>query len=60
MRQLTGGIAGLFKANKVDGLVGHGKLLAGEQSRVHARIGRNRDSRSTQRHSGDAARRPSS
>jgi dihydrolipoamide dehydrogenase len=27
VRQLTGGIAGLFKANKVDGLVGHGKLL---------------------------------
>jgi len=31
VRQLTGGIAGLFKANKVDGLVGHGKLLAGKQ-----------------------------
>jgi dihydrolipoamide dehydrogenase len=29
--QLTGGIAALFKANKVDGLVGHGKLLAGKQ-----------------------------
>lgn len=28
VRQLTGGIAGLFKANQVDGLVGHGKLLA--------------------------------
>ncbi len=28
VRQLTGGIAGLFKANKVDGLVGQGKLLA--------------------------------
>ncbi len=28
VRQLTNGIAGLFKANKVDGLVGHGKLLA--------------------------------
>jgi dihydrolipoamide dehydrogenase len=28
VRQLTGGVAGLFKANKVDGLVGHGKLLA--------------------------------
>lgn len=28
VRQLTGGIAGLFKANKVDGLVGHGKLLS--------------------------------
>jgi dihydrolipoamide dehydrogenase len=28
VRQLTGGIAGLLKANKVDGLVGHGKLLA--------------------------------
>jgi dihydrolipoamide dehydrogenase len=28
VRQLTGGIAGLFKANRVEGLVGHGKLLA--------------------------------
>ena len=28
VRQLTGGIAGLFKAAKVEGLVGHGKLLA--------------------------------
>ncbi len=27
VRQLTGGIAGLFKANKVDGLAGHGRLL---------------------------------
>ena len=31
VRQLTNGIAGLFKANKIDGLVGHGKLLAGRQ-----------------------------
>lgn len=31
VRQLTQGIAGLFKANKIDGLVGHGKLLAGKQ-----------------------------
>ena len=31
VRQLTGGIAGLFKANKVTGLVGHGKLLAGKK-----------------------------
>ncbi len=31
VRQLTGGIAGLFKAAKVDGLVGHGKLLAGKK-----------------------------
>lgn len=31
VRQLTGGIAGLFKANKVDGLVGHGKLLKNKQ-----------------------------
>jgi dihydrolipoamide dehydrogenase len=30
VRQLTGGIAGLFKANKIEGLVGHGKLLAGK------------------------------
>lgn len=31
VRQLTGGIAGLFKSNKVEGLVGHGKLLAGRK-----------------------------
>ena len=31
VRQLTGGIAGLFKANKVEGLVGHGKLLKGRK-----------------------------
>ncbi|MDJ0699283.1 MAG: dihydrolipoyl dehydrogenase [Woeseiaceae bacterium] len=31
VRQLTGGIAGLFKAAKVDGLVGHGKLLSGKR-----------------------------
>ncbi len=31
VRQLTNGIAGLFKANGVDGLVGHGKLLAGKK-----------------------------
>ncbi|MFT5501173.1 MAG: dihydrolipoamide dehydrogenase [Woeseiaceae bacterium] len=28
VRQLTGGIAGLFKSNKVAGLTGHGRLLA--------------------------------
>ncbi len=31
VRQLTGGIAGLFKAAQVDGLVGHGKLLSGKR-----------------------------
>ncbi|MGB5352061.1 MAG: dihydrolipoyl dehydrogenase [Woeseia sp.] len=31
VKQLTGGIAGLFKANKIEGLVGHGKLLAGKK-----------------------------
>ncbi len=31
VRQLTGGIAGLLKANKIDGLVGHGQLLAGKK-----------------------------
>lgn len=31
VRQLTGGIAGLFKANKVEGLIGHGKLLPGKR-----------------------------
>lgn len=31
VRQLTGGIAGLFKAAKVEGLVGHGRLLKGKK-----------------------------
>jgi len=31
VRQLTGGVAGLLKAAKVEGLVGHGKLLAGRK-----------------------------
>ena len=31
VRQLTGGIAGLLKANKVDALVGHGRLLASKK-----------------------------
>jgi dihydrolipoamide dehydrogenase len=31
VKQLTGGIAGLFKAGKVEGLVGHGKLLTGKK-----------------------------
>lgn len=31
VRQLTGGIAGLLKANKVDGMAGHGRLLAGRK-----------------------------
>ncbi len=31
VRQLTGGIAGLFKANQVEGIAGHGKLLSGRQ-----------------------------
>jgi len=31
VRQLTNGIAGLLKANGIDGLVGHGKLLAGKK-----------------------------
>jgi len=31
VRQLTGGIAGLFKAAGVTGLVGHGRLLAGRR-----------------------------
>jgi dihydrolipoamide dehydrogenase len=31
VRQLTGGIGGLFKAAKVEGLVGHGRLLAGRK-----------------------------
>ncbi|MEX2496453.1 MAG: dihydrolipoyl dehydrogenase [Woeseia sp.] len=39
VRQLTGGIAGLFKANKVDGLVGHGKLLADRKVEFTPRSG---------------------
>ena len=31
VRQLTNGIAGLLKANSIDGLVGHGRLLAGRK-----------------------------
>ena len=31
VRQLTGGIAGLLKANKIEGLQGHGRLLADRQ-----------------------------
>lgn len=31
VRQLTGGIAGLLKANNITGLVGHGKLLSGKK-----------------------------
>lgn len=31
VRQLTGGIAGLFKAAKVEALVGHGRLLSGRR-----------------------------
>jgi dihydrolipoamide dehydrogenase len=31
VRQLTGGIAGLLKANNIEGLVGHGRLLAGRK-----------------------------
>ncbi len=31
VRQLTGGVAGLLKANKIEGLVGHGKLLSGKK-----------------------------
>ncbi len=31
VRQLTNGIAGLFKANKVEGLAGHGRLLSGRR-----------------------------
>jgi dihydrolipoyl dehydrogenase len=31
VRQLTNGVAGLFKANGVDGLVGHGTLLTGKK-----------------------------
>lgn len=31
VRQLTGGIAGLLKANKIEGLFGHGKLMPGKR-----------------------------
>ena len=39
VRQLTGGIAGLFKAAGVEGLVGHGRLLAGRQVEFTPRNG---------------------
>jgi len=35
VKQLTQGVAGLFKSNGVTGLEGFGKLLAGKKSRVH-------------------------
>jgi len=31
VRQLTGGVAGLLKGNNIEGLAGHGRLLAGKQ-----------------------------
>jgi dihydrolipoamide dehydrogenase len=34
VKKLTGGVAGLFKANKVDSVHGRGKLLAGKQVEV--------------------------
>lgn len=40
VRQLTNGIGGLFKANKVDGLVGHGKLLADRKVEFHPADGK--------------------
>ncbi len=39
VRQLTGGIAGLFKANSIDGLVGHGKLLTGKKVEFTPTVG---------------------
>lgn len=39
VQQLTGGIAQLFQANKVDWLQGHGKLLADKQVEVTAHDG---------------------
>jgi dihydrolipoamide dehydrogenase len=39
VKQLTGGIAGLFKANKVTSIFGSGKLLAGKQVEVTAADG---------------------
>ena len=35
INQLTGGIAGLFKANGVTALYGTGKLLAGKKVEAH-------------------------
>lgn len=39
VKQFTGGITALFKANKVTGLQGHGKLLAGNQVEFTAHEG---------------------
>lgn len=40
VRQLTGGIAGLFKAAGVEGLIGHGKLLKGKKVEFTPREGK--------------------
>ncbi|MBT8408890.1 MAG: dihydrolipoyl dehydrogenase [Alphaproteobacteria bacterium] len=40
VKQFTGGITALFKANKVTGLQGHGKLLAGNQVEFTAHEGK--------------------
>jgi dihydrolipoyl dehydrogenase len=40
VKQLTGGIAGLFKANKVEGLAGHGRLLPGKNIEFTASDGK--------------------
>ncbi len=40
VKDLTGGIAQLFKANKIDWLQGHGKLLGGKQVEVKPGAGR--------------------
>ena len=40
VKQLTGGIAGLFKANGVTSIHGHGKLLAGRKVEVTDKDGK--------------------
>ena len=40
VKQLTGGIETLFKANKVSGLKGHGRLLAGREVEFVAHEGK--------------------
>lgn len=40
VKDLTGGIAQLFKANKIEWLKGHGKLLSGKQVEVSPAVGK--------------------
>ncbi len=47
VKQLTGGIAGLFKANGVTSIHGHGKLLAGRKVEVTDKDGKTKTTKPT-------------